>query len=302
MTIEAEAVNAIADLARGGEPGIITEEGGDGRRWLLVPNNMKAEEVTDPHGLKPRPAYVKQSVTLHTELALATYVNRFKTADTVMFADAGTGKIRAVLDYHEETQPTGWTTSAPNVTVGVLEQRAAVRLPSKANFGGHHAILELRHTEAWKEWTANNDDANGLFERGDFVAFLEEHRRDITAPDAATLLEMCRTLRGLKKVTFGGADRDTRGNVVFEYRKETAVENEGKVPFAAEFVIAIPVYYGQASRLIDAVLRWSVSDGAREIGYHLQGVADARQAAFEAVLANLFDLTGVPVYQGALGG
>src|SRR4051812_7950271 len=92
---EAGTIAALAVKANGAH----TVDGKDGRQFLMTPDGFKSEEITDPHGLKPRlPSYISQSVTVQTVDSLVDYVNRFKNGNTVLFADIMASVIVAALD------------------------------------------------------------------------------------------------------------------------------------------------------------------------------------------------------------
>src|SRR5438270_13349012 len=75
-------------------------EAPDGRRWLVLGENVSAEEISDPNGLKPLPDHTRQAVTVQTLDSLIEYVTRFRTEDTLLFADMALNKIVGAIDYH----------------------------------------------------------------------------------------------------------------------------------------------------------------------------------------------------------
>jgi hypothetical protein len=72
------------------------------------------------------PRYIKQAVTVQTQDSLVEYVNRYKGADTVLFADISSNTIVATVDYHAKDK-------AANVA--------------------HRAVLNLPFSEEWRLWT-----------------------------------------------------------------------------------------------------------------------------------------------------
>jgi hypothetical protein len=91
---------AVADLAR---KTLVADfhQIADGREFVILPPGMTKVDIPDEHDLKKSmPAYLSQRVTLQSVESLGVYVNRFKIADSVLFADIGASKIVAVLDYH----------------------------------------------------------------------------------------------------------------------------------------------------------------------------------------------------------
>jgi uncharacterized protein YfdQ (DUF2303 family) len=125
----------------------------DNREFLIVPSGFSEKEVSDAYGLKlAKPKYIKQTVTIETADSLVDYVNRFKGADTVLFAEISSNRIVALVDYH------------------AAKQAAHV---------AHRAKLELPFSEEWQLWTAISGK---LMPQLEFARFLEENAADVRAP------------------------------------------------------------------------------------------------------------------------
>ena len=81
---EAGAIAALAAKASGAS----VVKSSDNREFLIVPSGFSEREVSDAYGLKlAKPKYIKQTVTIETADSLVDYVNRFKGADTMLFAE-----------------------------------------------------------------------------------------------------------------------------------------------------------------------------------------------------------------------
>ncbi len=155
--------DAVAKLARESQHAHIVASA-DRREFLVKPAGATIEEITDEHGLKTEaPRYIRQTVTLQMHDSLVEYVNRFKSAHTLLFADIGENAIVAQLDYHA---------------------------PDQASNVAHRARLAFPFSEEWKLWTGIS---GRLMPQLEFARFIEENAADVRAPAAADLIEAVRT-------------------------------------------------------------------------------------------------------------
>lgn len=262
----------IADLAVKAS-GASVVDGPDNRRFLLIPDGFAREEITDPHGLKPRkPSYVSQSVTLDTTDSLVAYVNRFAAANTVLFANIETNTIAALLDYHAVT-PRG----------------------PEAEHVAHRATLTLPYAEEWRVWT----EASGrLKPQLEFARFIEENGGDVAAPSGGELLDAMRDLQANRKVNFVKAVRTASDNENFEYTDETEMKSKGGIEVPTKFLLRIPVYFGEPTTELYAFLRWKLDDGRLHLGVALHRAEHVRQAVFKGIVGLVGEHTSCPVVFG----
>lgn len=265
---EAETIANLAVEAAGRVEMIA---GPEGRKFLVFPDDMSVKEVLDdPYGMiVPPPVRIKQSVVVQTVSSLVDYVSRFKTADTILFADISANRIRGVIDYHGPTQ--------------------AAHLD-------HGAVLELPYSEEWKTWTGHSGRLSGQL---DFARFLEENAVDIVAPDGAELLEVCRDLQSKRKVDFRKAVRTSGGSESFEYSEESETKaRTGGVEVPTKFKLSIPVYFDGALVEVFAFLRFEINEGNLKLGYVLHRAEHVRQAVFKQIVTGAAEQTGQPVVFG----
>jgi uncharacterized protein YfdQ (DUF2303 family) len=261
MSTEAET---IADLARKGVAAstVRTE---DGREFLITPDGAEVKDISDEHSLSVTlPRYIKQAVTLQTQDSLIEYVNRFKSAETVLFADISANAILATLDYHAA---------------------------DKAGRVAHRAMLTLPFSEEWGLWTRISGKLQAQLE---FARFLEENGADVQAPDAAELLEACRDLQAHRKVNFTKAVRTSSDNENFEFSDETKATSKGGIELPTKFKLGIPVYFGEPDTELFAFLRWALDTdkGGLSLGIALHRAEHVRQAVFKQIVAGVSDRTG----------
>jgi uncharacterized protein YfdQ (DUF2303 family) len=258
MTTEAEA---ISDLARrAAAHGSI--KASDGREFLVFPEGSTVRDVSDEHDLKTTtPRYVKQGVTLQTQDSLAEYVNRYKSADTVLFADIAANSILATIDYHAK---------------------------DKAAHVAHRAMLTLPFSEEWGLWTKISGK---LVPQLEFARFIEENGADIRSPDAAELLEACRDLQAHRKVNFTKAVRTSSDNENFEYTDETKATTKAGIEIPTKFKLGIPVYFGEPDTEMFAFLRWKLDEGSLTLGVALHRAEHVRQAVFKQIVQGVAECT-----------
>lgn len=269
MTTEA---NAIADLARkaAGVPEVVKTE--SGRTFLVAPHDVTVKDVTEPNTLDvAKPKHITQAVTLQTADSLVEYVNRFKTADTVLFADISRNSIQAAIDYHG---------------------------PTSAALVAHSSHLTLPFAAEWTTWVGIDKK---LMPQLEFARFLEENAADIVAPSGADLLEACRDLQAVRKVNFKKAVRTATDTENFEYSDETEARTTGGVELPTKFQLGVPVYFGGEPVTLYAFLRWSLDEGALKLGVALHRAEHVRQETFKKIVLDAAKSTERPAVFGRLG-
>jgi uncharacterized protein YfdQ (DUF2303 family) len=276
MATEAESIASLAVQAQG--KGAIVKTAND-REFLIFPNGQTCKDVTDEHhdSHTRTPAFVKQHVTLQTVDSLVDYVNRFKLATTMLFADIGSSVIRAAIDYHDSTADHG------------EDDYQARRL-------AHNAKLTLEHSVEWKLWA---DISGRLKPQGEFARFIEENAADIHAPDAATLLEAVRDIQAKRNVNFTKAVRTASFNEDFHWSDTTEAKGgKGSIELPTKFVLGLPVYFGQPETELHAFLRWKLDDGSLALGIQLHRAEQVRQAVFKQIVLDAAERTECPIVFG----
>lgn len=269
---EAGQIAALA-LASSGQPGILT--GPDGRTFSFTPKDVVLTEITTPNAAKTlKPDTIKQTPTLQTAESLITYVERFKTGNTVLFADIDDDRIVAAIDYHGQTE---------------------------ADLIAHRAVLTLPRSLAWQKW----DEIDGqLLSQLEFARFIDEFRGDFISPKPGDLLELVNNIQAIEKVDFRAKTRINSDNVDFDLTASTEafanVQGE-KLTLPTHFVISIPVYFGEDKRELDVRLRWrkSQSEGL-SLGVSILNKEEKRQDEFKAVVERVTGGTNLTSVYGRL--
>lgn len=217
----------------------------DGRVFTFRRNDFAMAEITEPNS---RPVLMPQiaaaAVAIDTAASFIDYVNRFKNADTVLFASEQDNKIVAAIDYHQGADSAG---------------KVAARTSA------HLATLTLRYSDQWKTWTALDEK---LSRHVDFATFLEENQFDVTKPAGADLLEICRDLQVKANMNFDSSIR--MGDAVsISYQKDEDVSTKQQMTIPVSFETTIPVFFGEPAV---KVLNWSrrkVADGSLWLGFKM---------------------------------
>ena len=265
------AAETIAKLAQkaAGQPTVIDTT--DGREFLIVPEGFKHHDVTPPHALPVHlPKIISQQVTLQNADALVDYCNRFKGAESLLFADVTQSSLVAAIDYHG---------------------------PGAAALVAHRASLELPYSEEWKTW---HGISGSMMEQLAFARFIEENAPDIKAPDASSLLEAVRDLQARRSVNFIKAVRTASDNESFEFTDNTEARTKGDLELPTRFLLQIPVYFGDPPTELYAFLRWKLDDAKLSLGIKLHRAEHVRQAAFKLIVTGAVERTGIMAVFGRL--
>lgn len=243
----------------------------EGRTAVAYPRSgggYNLEDVTSDHKAERfLPKIANQHVVVQTAGSMATYLNRFKNSNTLLFADVNTNTIIGIIDYHE---------------------RAAGEEPVKAKLGLHSVTLKLPYSQEWQTWSANSGK---LLSHVDFATFLEENAIDITVPKGSDLLALCRDLQVKSNMDFMTSVRmgDT---TKIEYQKGDDVSTKDNIELPVEIIISIPVYFGEAPVEVKCFLRRKINEGRLFLGYVMSRTENISRDEFHRVADVIVDATG----------
>lgn len=270
-TIKNLAVQAAGTIHEMGMP--------DGREFIVHPPGYIVKDVSLPQNVAPPiPKYVKQEVEVQTKDSLVEYVERFKTEDTVIFADIDENRIVAVIDYH-----------GPAVAGD-----AKVPAPIRPAITSHRAILDLDFSLQWQTWLGVQ---GAMYRQAEFARFIEENSEDILSPTGAALLEMVldleksKSIRVVRKMRTAGSDDGTGGSTIEVHGTE----------LPNVFQLLIPVYFGESPVGVKAFTRDALTnDKIITIGFKLARTEAIRQSEFLRISSEIAVTTGVPLIAGAI--
>lgn len=251
----------LASVAALRKPEIVS--GPNGRSYAFIPSDdgFEMRDITLPNAAEVlMPKVVTQHVQLQTTFSFVDYVNRFKNANTVLFADVRNNAITAIIDYHTES----------------ATDQAGVQ----AKLATHRATLKLPHSLEWDTWSGISGQLKSHVE---FATFLEENQIDVISPIGADLLELCRDLQVLNNVNFAGSVRDGDYTSV-NYAKEADAASKGGVKLPQSIILSIPVYFGETRVPITAFKRQKIDDGKLWLGWKLMRAENVRQDEFHRIV------------------
>lgn len=250
---DATVITELARLAEKNVAATIVKNPENNREFIVRRNDFAVQEITLPNTVEiAEPKRATATVQIDTAASLIDYVNRFKNPNTVLFASETENKIVAVIDYHERADGDG---------------KVAARL------GTHAAVLELRYADEWATWTASDQR---LMKHVDFATFLEENQWDVSTPNGADLLEICRDLQVKENMSFTSSVR-MGDQVAVTFQKEDDVSTKQQMQLPAQFSLSIPVFFGERQVPVLCFTRRNVSDGRLVLGYKMSQ-RDKREA------------------------
>lgn len=247
--------------------------------------------LVDPYRECPRRRQGQS--TVDSTLSLVQFINRYKGENTTLWASLGdtSAMLSVVINDH---QP-GYGGS-----------------PEFANFG---ATYTPSFSKEWLDWMGA---ANKPMSQGDFGEFIEERLSDLSSQTSdpralevfahlevepatpAALLQVSRGMRVSTTSKAVNAKNLSTGEteVVFkeEHDHSDAQGNKMRVPNA--FVLSIPVFDNAPRVDIAGFLRYSIKSGEVKWLYRLFRPHLVRQEQFMALVTEVGNDTGVPVFQG----
>lgn len=248
----------------------------------------------------------RKGETNHTDLSsFIGYVNRFKSAPTVVFArnSRSEPKLLAIFNHHPEGED-----------------------EKTAGFGDHRAWYHFPLSDEWKIWQKHN---GALMSQSEFAEFIEDRFLDIVppatemagdtgevklklAPDVLRLLavsngrcaqpaEMYTLSRGLKVHAENKVEQKVdlqSGESALVYVNEHKNEAGERVNIPQLFQIGIPVFDRGPGYVMVARLRYRLQNGSVKWAYQLHRGDLVFDDAFNEAVARTELETEVPVFLG----
>lgn len=232
--------------------------------FALIPEGMELKWLEDR---LPEPLRRRATASFSAVDSFCLYVKEFGGESVLLTAERSSGAVVAKLDYHQRGKD------------------------GAASWNTHEAKLGLQHSPEWKLWIAANGKFMGQVE---FAEFLEQNLPDITEPDGGTIMDAALHLEAKRSVVFKRAHNLTNGTTQFFYEETEEGKGKGEVKLPSSFKLAIPVYEHTLPIPLAARLRYRISDeGKLTFAYVLDRPRKAVEAAFETVLSDVADGTGI---------
>lgn len=240
---------------------------------------------------------IEQRVTLHDEDSLIKYLKRFGLPHTKIFARpgflaGGQADITAIIDYHEGVPELGYDEVPP-------PERGQ---PSKntPQHVKHFAVFPPRHSEEWARWNAICNKATGQEE---LAEFFEECRVDIQEPHAAPLLDIVRTMKVTKDVSYDSLTYQPNGSKNLTYKEDVKQQTGGNIAnqLPEKIKLGIPVYFRGPRIEVEVFVRYKLSNGKLLFTLKIDRPDRIENHAFETLLKKVSDAVDVEVFYGTAG-
>jgi uncharacterized protein YfdQ (DUF2303 family) len=199
--------------------------------------------------------------------------HRFAHADSVLFADAPSVSLVAVID-EATADGASWR---------------------------EQAIIQLfTCTPAWQRWLGLD---NKLLSQTQFAEHVEDSLADIVDPDAATMLEIAQTFHAHRTAQFAQSTRLNSGQRQFTYNEEitAGAGQRGDLVVPETLTLGLTPFEGGARYSVTARLRFRLLDGALTLGFKLDRPDDVERAAFEEAVHQVEVETGTSAIHGLAG-
>jgi uncharacterized protein YfdQ (DUF2303 family) len=249
-----------------GEPKVVVT---GGIPYTLVPIAGRLQSLEE---FLDAPKTIRQTVTASELSGFVEYVNRFKVAETIIFARVQVGPgpkhdvlFHAVFDYHAMSKDQ--VTPCPN-------------------WSRHQAKYSPITTPEWRRWS----DQNGRpMEQETFAAFIEENGVNIVEPTGAEILELAQSLEGTKSVAFKSSVRLDNGAVQLRYEETISGKagEKGHLEIPTLFLLGLRLFQGGPAYRVGARLKFRVKDAKLAMWYEIVDpevvILDACNALVDAI-------------------
>lgn len=297
-TITADALDLVRHIESRAEASQITVLRGDKDAVpvLVVPKGLdvrSAKPFLDE--MRATPARRTGTATLTRLADFIAHVNRFKSADTMVFVNPETPSALAIYDYH----PAG----------------GDVFVAGNRGHGAAHTFPLSRAFRAWQNAIGRQ------MPQAEFAAFLTEHAAEVISPNDApssaadlgaldltvgTADVLRRLARGLR-VSVSEEAEDVHnldnGDCVISFARKTTSTRDAKgeeIRVPGGFVIAVPVLDGDSAvTALPAILRFDRKGGAVAWTITLLHVAEVIERVIASAAERIERETGCPVLYGS---
>ncbi|MCG0066269.1 YfdQ family protein [Streptomyces tricolor] len=219
---------------------------------------------------KDAPTRKTGTTVVHDTTSFLALYRKHSDEHSEVYADADRLTVTAVLDADTATTP---------------------------RWQGHRLSLQLRTTDAWKQWLALDGKLMG---QEQFAEFLEDHLPELLEPAAATMLEIAQSIQGVAKAEFHSGTRLASGERKLAYVETVTAKagQKGELVIPETFVIGLVPFEGSEGYRLTARLRYRINGGPLQLGYKLERPADVLRTAFQDVVAAIGEDIDVPVLNG----
>lgn len=201
------------------------------------------------------------------------YVSQFKEDGTIIAVAPREAQVTAIIDYHTANE-NGWKR--------------------------HTASFTPTLTDEWRFWISMNKQP---MNQRKFAELLEDGVRNIVNPAAATFLDVARTLEAKTSVNFKAGLRLQNGDHSLTFEETTVAKAgaKGDLEIPSQFTVSVRPYLGHKPVLLEARLRYKLSEGAITFTYELLDMDLRREEIRAEIVAQIEKQTGIIPFVGTIG-
>lgn len=267
MSEEPITSDVEAAFQHGAEQIKVLERSAQHEAHAIIPAGSKLAQL--PLRKQAHPEFIEAVRVFHDPEDFCAYVNQFSDSDSRIWFNTD-GRFVCVLDDHMHHE--AWENQ-------------------QARHGDHQAVLELKHSPEWLDWTGSNTQTMGQAAFGEFI---EDHVVDFIRPDAADMLEIATQFDATKHVNFKSGYRQQDGQQQLVWQEEI----EGKVVGSdlvvpKEFVVALRPFYGCDRYKITCMFRYRFGDGKLRLFYKMIGLDAVLETAIDRVAKEITEATEI---------
>jgi uncharacterized protein YfdQ (DUF2303 family) len=226
---------------------------------LVLPDGSRAH-VPDVESFLPAPRRKTGAYVPDTVESFTAYVQWHEDEEhTTVWVHPTSGRITAVLNDHSADAP-AWR--------------------------DHTVNLKLLQTPEWTYWLEKDGQ---LMSQEQFAEHIEGGLREISRPDAATMLEIAQTFHASTEATFRSSTRLHSGEQKLQYDEsvQAAAGTSGELTVPTELVLGIAPFVGEEAYELKARLRFRLSRGQLALGYLLDRPDRIVRDALDHIAAGL---------------
>lgn len=169
------------------------------------------------------------------------------------------------------------------------------------DWGDHRAILNLQHTQAWKDWSGINKKP---MDQVAFAEFIEDHLADIVDPSGAQMLEIAQTLEASVGGKFSSGVRLQTGSIKLMYHQDVSTKagNGGELQVPAGITLGIQLFEGMEHYKVPCRFRTRLNGGDLKLMVIIDQPDRLLRTAFNDVVKAIEESTILTVFHGTAAG
>lgn len=219
------------------------------------------------------------TVKLHDAVSFVEYLSKHGLTQSEVWADVSRQSLVAVINAHMGTTGDG--------------------VEDYAGWSDHRAVLEIRHTDAWRAWVSQD---RKWMSQTEFAEHIEDRVIDIQKPSGGEMLEVAQSISAKGGVEFESSKRLSSGQseLVFKETITAKAGQKGTLEIPNVIDLALVPFEGAPAYKVTARFRYRINGGDLKLCYALDRPEDVIANAFgDIVQAVEEQIKPKPLYRGA---